>query len=303
MTYLQGFIQSPMMDYFEVQEALNPEADFNIQFALQPSNNLTPIYEGDVYYRIKFPHKSEQRPQRNLVLELFSTAKSGTGKSTVAVGEGYKAMLLNYPNLDPVKYVENFVHFTLSEFKEKVKEYHEPASFHITDETRRSEALGVGSTAFISKVSDIVSVCRAKGLSVIRIMPSEARHQTINPHYRIDVNKINFKSETNLSLIQDNNLNYRGRIITKRPPIKELWKRYEEKKMEFVEATLDDVSDTRLGVYEKMAKELSEHKDYSIKKKMNEKIWLSMQLFGSETPKNLLKIIISRADVLFQQRE
>ena len=300
-----AWIQSPLMDYFENQLIINSkETKWDVGFALKASNNLTSVYNLDLDYRLKIPKKNESRPQRNIVIEGFSTAKSGTGKSTVFVGEGWNNVILNYPDYDPVKYIENFVHWSLAEFKEKVKLTKSMiAGCHVFDETRKSEALGIGSSAFISGVSDLVSVCRLQGLSVIRIMSSEARHRSINPHYRIDVNKINYERGANLSLLQDNDLRYRGHIITKKPNIKELWAAYDEKKKGFIEQMLDDKFDSRLEVYKRMVEEFMKHKDFKKCKKKTDYEWLAMEVLGSEIPKNALNLIIGRAKFLKKTRQ
>lgn len=292
-----GWVQSPLMDYFEKQLIDNPNTQFTVGLAL--NNDLTHVYEKDKLYRLKIPKKFELRPQRNVVIEGFSTAKSGTGKSTVFVGEAWKMLNINYPDYDAVKFVDNFIHWSLPDFKTKVKLTKSMvATCHVFDETRKSEALGIGSSAFISGVSDLVSVCRLKGLSVIRIMPSEARHKSINPHYRVDVNKMNVREFANLSLLQDNDLRYRGFIVTHKPLIKELWKAYEDKKEEFIEKMLSDKYDTRFQVYEDMARKLFENPEFKLCKKKDDFIWLSMKVLGSEIPKNALNLIINRAKQL-----
>jgi hypothetical protein len=298
--YLSEYMQSPLMDFFEQQKLLYPETDFNIGFALQQNNNLTDIFYLDLKYRLKTPNKKEQRPQRNIVIELFSTAKSGTGKSTVAISIAWYIMKLNNFNLTPKEFIDNYVHFTIADFKDKVKIYNKIGSCHVFDETRKSESLGIGSTAFMSKVGDIVSVCRIKGLSVIRIMPNETRNKTINPHLRIDVNKISYENNSNLSLLQDDDLNYRGHIITVRINNPELWSWYEKKKLRFVESTLADERDERFGIYERMAEKLFNNKDFPDCKKKVDKLWLAMKVFGSEMPKSALNLIIARADVLYK---
>jgi hypothetical protein len=301
--YLDSYIQSPLMDFFEQQKILFPNESFTVGFALVPTNNLTDVFYHDIKYRLKTPTKDEKRPQRNVVIELFSTSKSGTGKSTVAISIAWHIMELNNFNLTPEEFIENYVHFTIAEFREKVKVYNKIGSCHVFDETRKSEALGIGSTAFISKVADIVSVCRIKGLSVIRIMPSEARNRTINPHFRIDVNKINYDDGSNLSLLQDDDLNYRGHIITHRTRNGRLWNAYEQKKLRFVDSILSDKYDERFGIYEQMAEQLFKHKDFKNCKKKNDKLWLAMKIFGSEMPKSALSIIISRADFLARRED
>jgi len=290
------WIQSPLLDFFEKQLIDNPDCRWDTGYALNPANNLTKIYKHDNIYRLKIPTKKEHRPQRNKVVEGYSTFGSGTGKSTVFVGEGFNHMLINYPSYDAEKYVENFVHWSLAEFKTKLKLTKDMvATCHVFDETRKSEALGIGSSAFISGVADLVSVCRLQGLSVFRIMPSEARHRSINPHYRIDVNKMNYQAEANLSLLQDNDLRYRGHIITTKPRVKELWKAYENKKVEFIEQMLDDSYDSRFGVYEGMVNQLVAHKDFAACEKKDDFKWLAMKVLGSEIPREALGIIISRA--------
>lgn len=303
MGYLSEYIQSPLMDLFEQQKLLYPEGEFDVGFALMPSNNLTDVFFHDLKYRLKTPSKSEKRPQRNIVIELFSTSKSGTGKSTIAISIAWHIMKLNNFNLTPEEFIENYVHFTIAEFKKKVKIYNKIGSCHVFDETRKSEALGIGSTAFLSKVSDIVSVCRIKGLSVIRIMPSEARQRTINPHFRIDCNKINYVDSSNLSLLQDDDLNYRGHIVTFKTNNKKLWVAYEKKKLRFVDSILSDEHDERFGIYEQMADELFKNKKFKECKTKNDKLWLSMKIFGSEMPKSALSIIISRADFLARRED
>lgn len=289
-----SFIQSPLMDLFEQQLINNPNCLWDVGFALQ--NDMTSVYRHDVMYRVKIPKPSETRPQRNLVVEGFSTAKSGTGKSTVFVGEAWKLMTVNYPDYDAEKFVDKFVHFTIAEFSDKVKLTKEmPAVCHVFDETRKSESLGMGSTAFISKVSDIVSVCRIKGLSVFRIMPSEARHKTINPHYRIDVNKIDYETNSNLSLLQDNDLRYRGFIVTFKPQVKELWRAYEDKKLDFVEKTLSDKHDERFNIYEQMAQKLVKDAGFRKCRNTNDRLWVAMKVLGSELPKNVLRLVINEA--------
>jgi hypothetical protein len=170
------------------------------------------------------------------------------------------------------------------------------ACCHCFDETRRREgSIGVGSSAITMGISDLISVCRIKGLSVIRIMPSEARHQTINPHYRIDVNKMEVETGRNLSLLQDNDLRYRGHIITKKPDVKELWKAYDEKKAQFVDKVLDDSYDGRMELYKDMVKQLSEHPDFDKCENNADYEWLAMEVLGAELPKKLFSIIINRA--------
>lgn len=299
-----AWIQSPMVDFLEKQLINNPEGRYDIGFALRPENNLTKVYEHDKQYRIKIPKKGEIRPQRNLVIEGFSTAKTGTGKSTLFVGEAWSVMSVNYPNYDAEKFVQNHVHFTVADFKQGVKEFKDlKASIHMIDETRKAEALGIGSTAMLSKVSDVISVCRIKGLSAFRIMSSEHRYRTINPHYRIDVNKINFEEEANLSLIQDNDLKYRGHIITRRPKIKELWKAYDAKKDEFVEETLSDEHDERFGIYQKMAQELANDEQFTNSKNKQDMMWHTMRILGSEYPKSVLNLVINQALNLIQNND
>lgn len=290
------FIQSPLVDLFEKQLIDNPNSKFDVGFALQKFNDFTDEYRHDLKWRLKIPKQHERRPQRNIVIEGFSTSKSGTGKSTVFVGEAWNMLRINYPDYDAVKFVNNFVHWSLAEFKVKVKLTKDMvACCHVFDETRKSEALGIGSSAFIMGVADLVSVCRLKGLSVIRIMPSEARHKSINPHYRIDVNKMDVDTNRNLSLLQDNDLRYRGHIITRKPDVKELWKAYEDKKEEFIEKMLSDEYDTRFSVYESMVRKLVSHSEFSKCKKKDDFVWLAMKVLGSEIPKNALNLIINRA--------
>lgn len=285
-----------MVDFFEEQLISNPEGKYDVGYALQGANNLTSIYEKDKFYRIKFPKPSESRPQRNLVIEGFSTARTGTGKSTVFVGEAWNIMSINYPNYDAEKFVKNFVHFTVATFRSGVKEFKDlKASIHTIDETRKAEALGIGSTAMISKVSDMISVCRIQGLSAFRIMSSEHRYKTINPHYRLDVNKIDYARKMNLSLVQDNDLRYRGHIMTRKPDVKELWKAYDDKKDEFVEQTLSDEHDERFGVYESMAQELAKDKLFRQSKNNKDLMWNAMRVLGSEYPKSVLSLVINRA--------
>ena len=77
-----AFIQTPLFDYLLEQELKYPDARFNRAFALK--QDLTPYFIPDMRYRLIKPKKTEKikRPQRNLNIEVFSQATSGSAKTT-----------------------------------------------------------------------------------------------------------------------------------------------------------------------------------------------------------------------------
>lgn len=278
----------------------NPESTFDIGFAL--THNLTPYWNADLRYRIVFPKKNEKRPLRNILLELFSTAKSGTGKSTVAITIAYQICKLNNIPFS----IKNNVFFSATEFLEAIKDPKRAVKGNcfVFDETRRGESgFGVGSTSISAKVSDVFQVARAKSINGIRIFGGEHRWQSINPHFRIDVNKINPYTNENLSLIMDGKDRYRGFIITKRPDNKELWREYEAKKMAFIEQTLQDEHQDRFKLYEKMANELLDDDDFSFCNNKKEMRWIFYKKFGGEHPKTVADEVVARAMFLKRKQD
>ena len=289
---MKGFLMTPMIDYLQQQELLNPYQKFYEDFALKKENNLTKIFEADLKYRLIKPKKKDKRPQRNLVLEIFSsTAKTGSGKSTIGITCGLMGSELNGVEFT----AENNIHFTIPLMKESIKKNHEIGSIHLLDEQRASERYGIGSSQYLSKISDLTQICRKYGLSFFRIIPNENRINIQNPpHYRFDSWSINAEKQENLILLQDSQLRYRGHIILKRKGTKKLWKNYEAKKDEFIEATLTTESiDSRKDIFKKMIKKLSDDESFKIAKNKGERIYVFTELFGIEHAKTVQELIIN----------
>lgn len=291
---LREFIQSPLFDYFEEQKIKFPEQKFDLSYGLL--NNITSIFLADVRFRCIIPKEKDERPQRNLILEVYSDAKSGTGKSTVAITVADHISKLNGVPFS----VENNIHFDTVSLKNAIKTHNKKGTVHIIDETRKGEMYGSGSSAFLTKVNDIAQVCRARGLNFIRIFGGDFKYQSINPHYRLNVNKINFAYKENLSLLINDFDDYMGFIITRKPNNPELWKDYENKKMGFIEETLNEDSMERFKVYEEMAEKLFKNKEFSFCKSKKEAEFIFMKLFGAEYPINVKELVTSRA--LFLRR-
>ncbi len=298
-----SWVQTPLIELFERQKILHENVSFNIAFALSPENDLTDVFYYDLKYRVKKPVKNEKRPQRHIIIELFSGgAKSGAGKSTVALSIAWYIMRLNYPRIKPKEFVENYVHFSIANFKEKIKKYNKVGVCHVFDESRSAEySIGTGSVSIAKSIGDLLSVCRVQGLSAIRIMPHESKSRSLNPHVRINVNKMNFSTGENLSLLQDDELNYRGHIVTSKVENEELWALYEAKKLRFVGSILDDEFDERIKYYQRLVQELVKNEEFKECMNNSERRFLAMEVLGSEIPNNLLRDIIARAVFLLRQ--
>ena len=295
-----GFLMTPLIDYFQQQYLLNPNQKFYEDYALQEGNNLTQVFIADLKYRLTIPKKNEERPQRNLVSEIFSsTGRTGTGKSTLAISIGATGSKLNGVKYKP----ENNVHFTIPEMKESIKENHETGSVHVLDEQRSASRYGVGSSQYLGKISDLAQICRKYGLSFLRVVPNENRMNLQNPpHYRFDCWSINIKTKENLALIQDSQLRYRGHIIFKKQKNFN-WKGYEKKKDEFIETTiLTDSVDTRKDVFDKMIKKLSDNKEFHKTKNKGERAYVFIKEFGIEHAKTVQELIINGARMIARNK-
>lgn len=239
------FIQTPLFDFLLQQEIQNPDSRWDKSFALK--QELTPLFYADLKYRLTKPKPKEKRPQRNIMLEVFSEATTGSGKSTKAISIGVNGSKIN--NVDFT--AENNIHFTVADMKEAIKKHHEIGTFHILDETRKAEGFGQGSTQYMAKLSDIGQICRQQGLSFIRILGNINRMNIANPpHYRLDCLGIEYETERNMSLLQDSTLKYRGYVITRKEGSPKLWKDYQKKKDDFINTTLtSDSVDSRGEVF------------------------------------------------------
>jgi hypothetical protein len=284
------FKQTPLMDYFIQQEFEFPDCRWDKRFAL--TQNLNKYWKADLEYRLIKPGKHEKRPQRNIILEVFSSAKHGTGKTTVAVSVAHSGMKLNGLTLECFKNL----HWTTAETFKGVEKHNEVGTFHIIDETKLGElSFGIGSKAFLTKLNDIAQVCRMQSLNFIRIMGSEYRYGSINPMYRFNAFQIDEDSEENLVLVQDSDLKYRGFITLKRPDIPKFYKDYEKKKREFMRSTIEGSEDTRFSIMKVMAETLAKNSAFKKSSNRKQRAWAFMELFGTEYPREFQELVISRA--------
>ena len=54
-----GFLITPLIDYFQQQYLLNPNQKFYEDYALQEGNNLTQVFIADLKYRLTIPKKTK----------------------------------------------------------------------------------------------------------------------------------------------------------------------------------------------------------------------------------------------------
>ena len=283
-----SFLQTPLFDFLIKQELVSKTSRFDMNFALQ--YDLSKLFVADLKYRLKIPKKKELRPQRNIMLEVFSQATTGSGKSVFACSIANFGSKINGVHFT----AEDNVHFTVADMKEGIKNFHEVGSFHVLDETRRAERSGQGSTQYLSKLSDIGQICRVQGLNFIRILGSMGRMNIANPpHYRFDCLGIDYETEQNKVFLQDNQLRYRGYVIFKKIGDVKFWRDYDKKKIDFVNTTLtSDSVDARGEVFKKMVKVLSEDKRFALCKNKGEREYLLVDLFGIEHSKSVQSLVI-----------
>ncbi len=309
-TYLEDFIQTPLTDYIE--KIKNKYSDklwfkWNETFSLKKDNDLTELFFKDLVYRTKLPDKQAKffRPQRNVVILLYSTNKSGTGKSTVSIEIAWRINKQNYPSMTGKQFVEECVHFTIEDLIKAIEQNEKEQKkglCHIYDESRLSSSIGVGSATIQKKIVDTVNICREFGLSIIQIVQKRSYGRIITPHYIINVNKINFQTQENVSIIETDDYEQIGHVITKKTVNEELFEEYNKKKTAFINNTLKGLQESRATYYETLAKKLMENKDYNLCETKDEKIIQAMIVLGSELPKTLISLLIARADFLKRKR-
>ena len=291
MKNFKGFVQTPLMDYFLEQELRYKPERFTKKFAFR--NDLTKRFFYDLDFRCRIPKPEELRPQRNIVIEIFSSFGSGTGKSTKGI------TILDYIHeLNKLSYsVKNNVHFNTVNAMNGTRKYNASGTTHVIDESRLSELYGT--RLFINKVNDVAQVCRQKGLSFIRIIGKDSEELSINPHIKIDVTKINYSDKKTLSLVLFNNT-YRGYIISTMPNKPKVFKEYKKKKDKFIETTVQHKHAFKLGEYRLMVKELAKHPELPKCKNYQQREWIFLELFGDEYPEDTRKLIIERANFLLR---
>jgi hypothetical protein len=291
MKNFKGFIQTPIMDLFLSQELRYKPERFTKKFAFK--FDLTKTFLYDLEFRCKIPKPEDLRPQRNIVIEIFSSFGSGTGKSTKGI------TILDYIHeLNNLPYsVKNNVHFNTVNAMNGTKNYNEIGTTHVIDESRLSEIYGT--RLFINKVNDVAQVCRQKGLSFVRIIGKDSEELTINPHIKIDVTKINFGEKKTLSLIMFKDT-YRGYIITKAPNKPKVFKNYKKKKDDFIETTVQHKHAFKLSEYRAMVQELVKHPELPKCKNYQQREWIFLELFGDEYPEDTRKLVIERANFLLR---
>lgn len=286
------FIQSPMFDYFveSVNQGYNAFFDKREAEAI----NLTPIFQKDLLYRIKRPAKGEARPQRNLALQIFSTATSGTGKSRIALSIMERMLGINKIPFEAKKYV----HFSTVELNKAINKYSdEKGAVFLLDETRNSERFGIGSTAYLTRINDIVNVSREAGLSLIRIS-QDYKRTGLAIHYVLDAYKINYYTNQNMALVMDREKRYFGHVVLNSLQDKNVLSDYEELKTNFIDKVKKGLeAGSRSEVQSHYAQELLDNELYHKAKNKAQKYVIAQQVLGSEIPQKLMELIIAEADL------